>query len=60
MDGSAMNGLIPRIDAMLYRMSHEYFGYDHGDWDEEEKLLVDCREAVVMLRRLLVENGNES
>ncbi len=55
-----MNGLIPRIDAMLYRMSHEYFGYDHGDWVEEEKLLVDCREALVMLRTLLVEKGNES
>lgn len=54
-----MSGLIPRIDKMIYCMSHEYFGCDHGDWDEEIKLLMDCREAVVMLRRLLVENGNE-
>ena len=54
-----MNGLIPRIDKMIHCMSHEYFGCDHGDWDEEVKLLIDCREAVVMLRRLLVENGNE-
>lgn len=53
------HGLIPRIDKMIYCMSHEYFGCDHGDWDEEIKLLVDCREAVVMLRKLLVENGNE-
>jgi hypothetical protein len=54
-----MKGLIPRIDKMIYCMSYEYSGCDEGNWDEEIKLLVDCREALVMLRTLLVENGNE-
>jgi len=54
----AMN-LIPRIDKMLYCIRHEYFGYDHGDWDEEEKLLVDCREMLLKLFMLPVGDGNE-
>ena len=55
-----VKGLIPRIDKMIYCMTHEYSGCDHGEWDEEINLLMDCREALVMLRTLLVENGNES
>jgi len=55
-----MNGLIPRIDKMVYCMSHEYVGCDAGYWEEEIKLLMDCREALVKLFMLPVENGYES
>jgi hypothetical protein len=41
-------------------MSHEYAGCDVGDWEEEIKLLMDCREALVKLFMLPVEKGNES
>jgi len=54
------DGLIPRIDKMIYCMSHEYFGCDHGDWDEEIKLLMDCREMLLKLFMLPVEIGDES
>ena len=54
-----MKGLIPRIDAMMGIILGQG---NEGDFDEMDcyELLLDCREAVVMLRTLLVENGNES
>jgi hypothetical protein len=55
----AMN-LIPRIDKMIYCMRHEYDGGDVGVWDEEIKLLMDCREMLVKLFMLPAETGDES
>ena len=54
-----MNGLIPRIDAMISLILGQG---NEGDFDDIvcSELLLDCREAVVMLRTLPVENGNES
>jgi len=55
-----MNELLPRIDKMIYCMHHEYAGGDVGVWDEEIKLLVDCRQMLVKLFMLPVEIGDES
>jgi len=56
----AMNELLPRIDKMIYLMRHEYAGGDVGVWDEEIKLLMDCREMLVKLFMLPAENDNGS
>jgi hypothetical protein len=56
----AMNELLPRIDKMIYLMRHEYSGGDVGVWDEEIKLLMDCREMLVKLFMLPAENDNGS
>ena len=55
-----MNKLLPRIDKMIYLMRHEYAGGDVGVWDEEIKLLMDCREMLVKLFMLPAENDNGS
>ena len=52
--------LIPRIDKMIYCMSHEYAGCTDGDWDEEITLLMNCRKMLLKLFMLPVEKDDES
>ena len=54
-----MKQLLPRIDKMIYCMTHEYSGCEEGNWDEEVKLLMDGREMLMKLFMLPTENSNE-